>query len=101
MVKQSRMGADPLSWIQDSRGEKNTTHQELQGLHELQRNSKNSSHTGLKNEWRRATFIVKEPLLEKLKDIAYWERKTIKEVINNLLEGYLKSKNPKPRPKDD
>jgi hypothetical protein len=38
----------------------------------------------------RATFIVNEKLLEKLKAIAYWERVKIKDVINNALEAAVK-----------
>ncbi len=51
---------------------------------------------GLKGHETRATFIVDENLLEKLKAIAYWERLNFKEVINdmilNYLEGYEKQK---------
>lgn len=47
----------------------------------------------------RATFIVKEDLLEKLKDVAYWERSLIKDVVNTALRDYLdKKKGIKPRP---
>ena len=38
----------------------------------------------------RATFIVNEDSLEKLKAIAYWDRLRIKEVVNTALEDYLK-----------
>lgn len=34
----------------------------------------------------RATFIVKEDLLEKLKFMAYWERTLIKEVVNKAFQ---------------
>ena len=44
---------------------------------------------GLKRNETRATFIVDENLLEKLKAIAYWERLNIKEVINNMILNYL------------
>ena len=44
---------------------------------------------GLKNDETRATFIVREDLLEKLKAIAYWERLNIKEVINEALDRYV------------
>ena len=33
----------------------------------------------------RATFIVREDLLEQLKDLAYWNRVTIKDVLNTFL----------------
>ena len=32
----------------------------------------------------RATFIVREDLLEQLKDLAYWNRVTIKDVLNTF-----------------
>lgn len=106
MAKTSRMGTDPLSWIQDSRKEKPlketspSRNKSLQGLQRLQPPPKKTSpQAGLQKDWRRATFIVKEPLLEKLKDLAYWDRKTIKEIINSLLEAHLKNKKTKPRPK--
>jgi hypothetical protein len=45
-----------------------------------------SSQEGTKENETRATFIVNEELLEKLKAIAYWDRKLIKEVINTALQ---------------
>jgi len=45
-----------------------------------------SSQEGTKEGETRATFIVKEGLLEKLKAIAYWERILIKEVVTSALE---------------
>lgn len=45
-----------------------------------------SSQEGTKENETRATFIVGEGLLDKLKAIAYWDRKLIKEVINSALQ---------------
>jgi hypothetical protein len=45
-----------------------------------------SSQEGTRQNETRATFIVNEELLEKLKAIAYWDRLLIKEVINNALQ---------------
>jgi hypothetical protein len=45
-----------------------------------------SSQEGTKEKETRATFIVNEELLEKLKAIAYWDRKLIKEVVNTALQ---------------
>lgn len=45
-----------------------------------------SSQEGTKEGETRATFIVKEELLEKLKAIAYWDRMKIKDVIASALE---------------
>lgn len=48
-----------------------------------------SSQEGTKVNETRATFIVKEELLDKLKAIAYWERSLIKDEVNKALEDYL------------
>jgi ACT domain-containing protein len=45
-----------------------------------------SSQEGTKEKETRATFIVNEDLLEKLKAIAYWDRVLIKDVINTALQ---------------
>jgi hypothetical protein len=45
-----------------------------------------SSQEGTKENETRATFIVKEDLLDKLKAMAYWDRVLIKEVINKALQ---------------
>jgi hypothetical protein len=45
-----------------------------------------SSQEGTKENETRATFIINEELLEKLKAIAYWDRILIKEVVNTALQ---------------
>ena len=55
-----------------------------------------TTQRGLHDGWTRATFILKKNHLEKLKALAYWERRTIKEVMDEALEGYLKGKKIKP-----
>jgi hypothetical protein len=45
-----------------------------------------SSQEGTKEGETRATFIINETVLEKIKDLAYWERVTIKEVVNTALQ---------------
>jgi len=56
-----------------------------------------SSFEGLKEGWTRATFILREDYLEKIKSLAYWRRKNIKEVMDEVLEEYLKGKKIKSR----
>ena len=51
-----------------------------------------TSQKGLKNGWTRATFILRKDYLEKLKSLSYWERKKIKEVIDEALGSYLEGK---------
>ncbi len=63
-----------------------------------------SSQKDLPENETRATFIVREDTLEKLKDIAYWDRRLIKDVIKDILEDgvarYEKENGElKPRPK--
>jgi hypothetical protein len=45
-----------------------------------------SSQEGTKENETRATFIINEELLDKLKAIAYWDRVLIKEVVNTALQ---------------
>ena len=105
----SRLGTNPLEWIKDSRDVQEEAQKSKQSIHNTQsKHSKQkkplkSSKTGLKDGWTRATFIVKESLLEKAKDLAYWERKKIQEVIDDALCSYISKKKIKPRPnrKDD
>lgn len=55
-----------------------------------------TTQQGLQDGWTRATFILRKHHLEELKTLAYWERKTIKEVIDEALHSYLKRKNSLP-----
>jgi predicted nucleic acid-binding protein len=48
-----------------------------------------TSQEGTKESETRATFIVNEEQLEKLKSIAYWDRLLIKDVVAQALEDYL------------
>ncbi len=45
-----------------------------------------SSQEGTKVGETRATFIVREDLLEKIKGISYWDRVRIKDIVNSALE---------------
>jgi uncharacterized protein YnzC (UPF0291/DUF896 family) len=52
----------------------------------------NTSQKGLKDGWTRDTFILRKEYLEKIRALAYWERKKVKEVIDEALESYLRGK---------
>lgn len=56
-----------------------------------------TSQKGLKKGWTRATFILRDDYLKKIKALAYWERKKVKEVVDDLLGLYLKGKKIKPK----
>ena len=60
--------------------------------------SLNAARAGLQEGWVRATFIVNEDNLKKLKALAYWERRGIKDVLNAALTAYLTGKDIKPIP---
>jgi len=51
-----------------------------------------TSQEGLKDGWTRATFILRKDHLEKIKAVAYWNRKNIKEVVDEALGAYLNRK---------
>jgi len=56
-----------------------------------------TSYDGLREGWIRATFILREDYLEKIKSLAYWKRRNIKEVMDQALEEYLKGRKIKSR----
>ena len=56
----------------------------------------NSLEKGLQDGWTRATFILRKDNLSKLKAVSYWDRKKIKEVIDEALGAYLSRKKVKP-----
>ena len=56
-----------------------------------------TSQKGLKKGWTRATFILRKDYLEKIKALAYWERKRVKEVVDELLGFHLRGKKIKPK----
>ena len=49
-----------------------------------------SVQRGLKVGETRATFIVKEDALEKIKAIAYWDRQNIKDIVQIAIDAYIK-----------
>lgn len=51
-----------------------------------------TSQIGTKAGETRATFIIDEDQLEKIKALAYWERTSIKEILAEAIENFLKEK---------
>ena len=74
----SLLGGAPIQ-RKETRGRKKTVNREIT----------KSSQEGTREGETRATFIVKEDLLENLKGISYWERRMIKEVIGEALGDYV------------
>lgn len=48
-----------------------------------------TSKLGVPAGWRKATFIVREGHFQKMKDLAYWERTSIKELLDQALERFF------------
>ncbi|OUD28386.1 hypothetical protein [Flavobacterium sp. FPG59] len=48
-----------------------------------------TSQIGTKEKEKRATFIVNEDLLEKMKLLAYWNRVLIKDIVNTAFEEHI------------
>ncbi|NLC66929.1 MAG: hypothetical protein GX752_08390 [Clostridium sp.] len=48
-----------------------------------------SSQEGTKENETRATFVMKEDTVDKIKAIAYWERKMIKEVVEESFYEFI------------
>ncbi len=53
--------------------------------------SRNAARAGLKKGWIRATLILREENLQKLKELAYWTRKDLKQVTDEAITAYLAS----------
>jgi len=60
--------------------------------HTTRRDVEKTSQIGLQENYTRATFILREDLLDKLKDYAYTDRRSIKDIVSEMLEQYLKDK---------
>ena len=51
------------------------------------------------DKWIRTTVMIREANHSKIKSITYWEKKGIKEVVDEALKLYLKGVRVKPLPK--
>jgi hypothetical protein len=47
------------------------------------------TNQGLPPGYQRSTYIIKEEYVDKIKGIAYFEQRTIREVIEEALEQYF------------
>lgn len=44
-------------------------------------------------KWTRTTVLIQDEHLEKFKILAWWEKTTIKDLFDAMIENYLSSKN--------
>ena len=80
----------------EEKSEKLTSQRQIRGRPKTQtKEITKSSQEGTLEGETRATFIVKEDLLQKLKAVAFWERAQIKGIINQALEDFLHAKGDK------
>lgn len=49
-------------------------------------------------ETEKMTFYVKDDLMKRLRNFAYWERQSLTQAFNAVLQDGLKRKNTKPKP---
>lgn len=102
MTKKPRLGSDPfkeepLSFIRDSRKDKLNKPSNTDNISKPSKPRKTQKEA---SNWKRATFIVREDHLEKIRALAYWERLSKTRVLDLALESYLKRKKIKSLPKE-
>lgn len=82
---------EPLSFIRDTSKES--------GPGRKRGRPKGSGSKG-PEQWKRATFIIRREYLETLKKLAYWERVTATELLDQALGTFLKGKRIKKHTKE-
>ncbi len=89
-VVKSVLGADPLPeqlpWIGADSVEKS--------VQKTVRKSDSLSNAGLPEGWTRQTFIVRDEHHDRLKHMAYWDRRRIKDLVEEALSAYIKKWKP-------
>lgn len=50
-----------------------------------------STQQGLSEEYDRETFIVRVDLMDKIKDVAYWDRQLLKETVEAAFTAYVEA----------
>ena len=103
MSNKKRLGTIPkgLEWIEQTPSQPAAT--DTSSLHKKENVSDlyfeasrkprlTSAHRGLPAGWRRATLIMREEHFNKLKAMAYWDRTSIKEILDEALEIFLRGK---------
>ena len=87
-----RLGAVPkgLEWISD--GQESLFDQSNNEKKKTPEHLLPAAKRGLDESLIRATFILRQEYLEKIKAYAYWERLQIKEVFDDMCEQFFKDK---------
>lgn len=88
-MSDKRLINDPLDWIGKTENEKPQEKPQIGRPRTIKREYTKSSQEGLKDNWTRYTVIIREDLLERLKNNVKDQDKTMKTVVNEMIEGYL------------
>ncbi|MFA5998441.1 MAG: hypothetical protein WC747_00270 [Candidatus Babeliales bacterium] len=86
-----RLGAIPkgLEWISERADKENKTMPLFKNSMDYQ---VPAAKRGLQDDLIRATFILKQDYLEKIKSYAYWERLQIKDVFDEMCQQFFANK---------
>jgi len=57
-----------------------------------------SAERGIRKGYIRYSFLIRKDQLEKIRTLAYWQRRKIKKVMEEALNSYLEGKTIKPLP---
>lgn len=110
--KKASLGSDPLGFIHDTRPSDKLdklSHQDKMSIQDKLDNAEKLSNMSklskldnpdlqkLPNkpspdDWVRATFIMRHKFMEQIKALAYWDRKEIKEVVDEIMAEFFKGR---------
>jgi len=105
MVDKNRLGMDPfedsLGWIGKEEKQRGPGLLKKVTVEESQAKPAKSStkRTGCKPGYTRVGYIVKEELVEKVRAYAYWERISLVEAMEEILESFFSTKKVKAIPR--
>ncbi len=107
-MKNNRLGNDPLSWIGkepvktavEAPAKEKVKEAEPAPEKEIApKESKNVTKDG--KIYVKKTADIREDLIEKIHDVAYWDRIKIRDAWERVIEFYFEQNKVKPRPKQD
>jgi len=108
MIKKTNPESELFFWVKSGEERKKQSIHSIQPKKQITQKIKmiktrpkseiDTARAGLKAGWIRATLIVRETNLKKIKALAYWERKNIKDIIDEALNSYLGAKEIKSLP---
>lgn len=92
----SRIKKDPLAWIGEEDKKEEVKPEPLEpmtrkrpGPKKIDRDYEKSSQEGLRENWTRATFIVREDLLKTIKDYSINEKITLKDIMVEAMTDFI------------